>query len=70
MGYSHVGTFLYFDEDGDLKDDPGLWFRFLDSMKGSIEDLGKPGLDGINDHSMDRYLANLKKNLSVNPFER
>src|SRR5712691_173337 len=70
MGYSHVGTFLYFDEDGDLKDDPGFWFRFLDGIKGDIEDLGKPGLDGINDHSMDCYLANLEKNLSVNPLER
>ena len=70
LGYSHVGTFLYFDEDGDLKDDPGFWFRFLDRAKGAVEDLGKPGLDGVNDHGMDRYLANLKKNLPVNPLER
>jgi triacylglycerol lipase len=70
-GYSHIGTFLYFDANGRLSDDLGAWNRFLDSVKGSIEDLGKLGPDGIRDHSMTHgYLPNLEKNLAVNPLER
>ena len=69
MNYSHVGTFLYFDKDGNLDDDLHWWYQFLDRVQGRIEDLGKPGTDGIKDHSMDTYLRNLEKNKEVNPFE-
>ena len=41
----------------------------LDSVKGRIEDLGKPGTDGIKDHDMNKYLKWLEKNKSENPFE-
>ena len=69
MNYSHVGTFLYFNKDGDLTDDLHWWYQFLDSVGGRIEDLGKPGTDGLKDHSMDRYLKWLQKNINVNPFK-
>ena len=70
MKYSHVGTFLYFDADGNLTDDLHWWYRFLDRVEGRIEDLGKLGTDGIKDHSMNRYIANLEQNTGVNPFRR
>ena len=67
MGYSHVGTFLYFDADGKLHDDMGFWFRFVDSVKGAVEDLGHLEPDNIRDHSMDTgYLPRLAKRF--NPF--
>jgi len=69
MNYSHVGTFLYFDKDGNLTDDLHWWYQFLNRVEGRIEDLGKPGTDGLKDHSMDRYLKWLQKNINVNPFE-
>jgi triacylglycerol lipase len=69
MNYSHVGTFLYFDKDGNLSDDLSWWYQFLDRVEGRIEDLGKPGTDGIKDHSMIRYLVNLEKNIEVDPFK-
>lgn len=68
-GFSHVGTLLYFDANGDVKSDPALWFKFVDSIKGGVENLGKLAPDAIRDHSMDAgYLPNLKKNLGVNPL--
>jgi triacylglycerol lipase len=67
LGYSHVGTFLYFDTEGTVQSDPSWWYRLLDSFKGRIEDFLKPGTDGSKDHSMARYLANLEKNVNTRP---
>jgi hypothetical protein len=68
MNYSHVGTFLYFDKGGTLSDDLHWWYQLLDSVEGRIEDLGKPGTDGIKDHSMDKYIKWLTKNKNLNPL--
>jgi triacylglycerol lipase len=68
-GFSHVGTFLYFDREGKLHDDLGYWYRFLDRVQGSIDDLGRLGPDQIRDHDMTAgYLAQLARNIAVNPF--
>ncbi len=67
LGYSYVGTFLYFDVDGKLHSDISWWYRLLDSTKGNIEDFLKPGTDGIEDHAMNNYIDNLEKNLGVQP---
>ncbi|MGH8676838.1 MAG: lipase family protein, partial [Burkholderiales bacterium] len=48
-GFSHVGTFLYFDRNGRLVDDPGFWYRFLDGVKGTVADLGNLGPDMLKD---------------------
>jgi pimeloyl-ACP methyl ester carboxylesterase len=68
MGYSHIGTFLYFDHQGRLQRDPHYWFQFLDRVEGRIEDLGKPLSDGLKDHFMEAYLDRLEKNRAVDPF--
>ncbi|HEY6241845.1 MAG TPA: lipase family protein [Burkholderiales bacterium] len=68
MGYSHVGTFLYFDDKGKIQEDPSWWYRFLDGVKGDLENLGKMLPDQLADHSMDRYVALLQKNIKNNPF--
>ncbi len=68
MGFSHIGTFLYFDHNGDLKSDPHFWFSLLDRIEGRIDDLGKVGTDGLKDHFMKAYLERLEKNRAINPF--
>lgn len=62
MGYRHVGNCLYFDHNGILQTDVSYWWKFLDSVEGRIDDLGKLGPDAIKDHSMKTYLKLLRKN--------
>ncbi len=59
MGYSHVGSFVYISEDGMLSTDIGWWYRFMDTVKGVIADIGEKGLDSIKDHSIDEYIAGI-----------
>ena len=61
--YSHVGTFLYFDEQGILRSDPGFWFRRLDEIKSAVDDFRKLTPGAIQDHAMDEYLAGLTRRL-------
>ncbi len=56
MGYSHVGSFVYISEDGRLSTDIGWWYRFVDTVKGVIADIGEQGLDSIKDHRIDEYI--------------
>jgi triacylglycerol lipase len=67
LTYSHVGRFLFFDSRGNLHDDIRWWWKFLDRVRGRIDDFLKPGTDGIKDHSMDRYVENLERNMTVVP---
>jgi len=55
MGYSHVGTFVYISEGGELSRDMGWWYRFLDSVQGAVSDLLEIGIDGVKDHGIERY---------------
>ena len=55
MQYSHVGQLRYIFEDGRISFEPGYWLRFLDSVKGAIDDVGELGLDGIKDHEIVAY---------------
>lgn len=68
MGFSHIGTFMYFDHNRDLQTDMHFWYLLLDRIEGRVDDLGKLGTDGLKDHFMDAYLAGLEKNRAVNPF--
>jgi triacylglycerol lipase len=66
IGYKHIGTFLYLDAAKNLHKDIRWWNEFKDRIQGSIEDLGKPGIDGIKDHDMGLYLKGIEKNLDKN----
>ena len=69
MGYRHVGQVLVFDSSGKLQTDLHFWNTFVNRIVGRIEDLGKPGTDGIKDHSMARYVKNLeRKDNQKNPY--
>ncbi len=61
--YSHVGTFKYFSESGELVEDISYWNRFLDRMRGRIEDILEWGSDGIKDHAMYLYRERIGKAL-------
>jgi len=65
MNYSHVGLFRYFDADGNQRDDISWWDKVVDRLEGRIEDLLKPGTDGLKDHFMARYVACLEKAVDV-----
>jgi triacylglycerol lipase len=67
LNYSHIGTFLYFDEQGNVHSDLAWWYRFLDLVKVDIKDLSKLGKEAFKDHDMDRYLENLEKNINTYP---
>ncbi len=62
MSYSHVGDLRYFREDGRQDDVMSWWDKLKDRLSGRLHDLLAPGTDGLKDHSMDRYVENLKKN--------
>lgn len=61
MGYSHVGTYLYITAEGEIHEDVGLWFRFVDYVDGALESVREYGrLDVIKDHDMDKYLKHIE----------
>lgn len=68
MGYSHVGTLLYFTDKGKLMADPGLWDAFLNRMQGRIDDLGKMGPADLKQHSIDHYVKLCEKNRAAKPL--
>jgi len=68
MGYSHVGTSLTFDAGGAVHADMHFWNKFLERMKGDLNEFlhGKFAL--FNDHAIQNYVANAEQNLPVDPF--
>jgi len=54
--FRHAGRLNYFDHQGNLHLDPLAWVQFVDRVIGRIKDFGKPGTDGIKDHSMGGYV--------------
>ena len=53
-GYSHAGNNLYITNEGNIEDDPGFWFKFVDTVTDIKERLNVSEM--IEDHSMDDYL--------------
>jgi triacylglycerol lipase len=70
MLYSHVGNFLYLDQNKALHDDIHWWYQFLDTSKGVVQDLldEKIEIGAIRDHRMTEYLAGLETNRAYNPY--
>ena len=61
--FHHVNTMMYFDANGKLHEKAFFASTLMDRFKGFTADMFAPGTDGIRDHSMNRYLENLEKNL-------
>jgi len=60
MGYSHVGSCLYIAQGGRIHDDVGFWFRFLDTVKANLAELGDLRLEGVEDHNIEDYLKAIR----------
>jgi len=70
-GYSHIGTVMYFDSLGQLLRGIGPWRQFLDRSVSKLvrsadrlRILQEQFPNGLEDHSIDRYIKRIKKNLS------
>lgn len=70
MLYSHVGHFLYLDDQKNLHDDIHWWYQFLDICKDAVQDLFDQDIDlsSIVDHRMTEYIAGLTANRAYNPY--
>lgn len=56
MGYSHVGSYLYINEEKEIHPEVGFWFRFIDKLDIDILDIKSKLIETITDHSMDHYI--------------
>ena len=59
MGYSHVGTYFYITQEGEIHNDPGFWFKFADYIDGAVSAATEKGIDGIEDHDMNDYMQHI-----------
>ncbi len=59
-GYHDGGSMTYFDERGVLRTNPGFWFRFLDTVAVTPEEVRAKGREGIADHSITAYAELLR----------
>jgi triacylglycerol lipase len=65
LDYSHVGTFKYFTEEGELVENISWWYDFLESWKVLLDDVVGWASDGINDHSMAGYRDLIEQHLQA-----
>ncbi len=63
FAYAHAGEVRYIDIDGQIQTDISFWDRFLERIKGRVEDFLRPGTDGLKDHSMRHYVKHLENAL-------
>ena len=61
MNYRHVGNLVYISNEGKLSMNLGFWYRFIDTVTAVAADIGKKGLEGIEDHKMNHYIKAIKK---------
>lgn len=67
MGYSHLGTILYIDVNKKLNTDIAWWYRFTDRIRGDWQAMTDSGVDWLEDHKMQNYVAALAANVTVVP---
>jgi triacylglycerol lipase len=61
--FHHVKSMMYFDADGALHEQLPLGIGLKDKLKGLTADTFAPETDGLRDHRLGGYLANLEKNV-------
>ncbi|MFF1736474.1 lipase family protein [Streptomyces sp. NPDC058247] len=62
--YTHVDTLRYIDASGKVREPMTLLAGLTDRGKGLTADPFAPAGDGVRDHSIHKYIAALKNNLS------
>lgn len=68
MGYSHVGTTLMFDAEGQVQADSHWWNSFLERVRGTLTEMLHGNIAAFADHASEHYVDNAQKNLAINPF--
>lgn len=63
--FKHVGKIRYFSDHGLLYEDMSHWFRFKDRLRSARRHIGRKGIDGISDHSIDDYIRLIKIRLNI-----
>lgn len=63
LGYWHLGTYVYLDDEGSIEHDISRWRRFLTGWHGTIDTILHWGGEGVKDHSMTRYCQHLERSL-------
>lgn len=67
VDYTHAGKLIYLDTKEKVHvEELNWWQQKQDEFMGRLEDVGKPGSDGVKDHDLSRYIAILEKAL-LNP---
>lgn len=67
-GYTHIGTFIYIDNDQDLTVDAGAWFMFEDRVDGLKEFTREKAAGGFfRDHDISEYIEAIEKNIDEMP---
>lgn len=57
LGYTHHGTQVYINSNGQIRDKLSKWQRFKDWFRGHLRALQKwEWFDSIRDHGIDRYI--------------
>ncbi len=62
--YQEGGSIRFFDAQGNLHEDIGFWFNFLERIKGSFEQKRDMIPSFIEHHFIDKYIANIEKTLN------
>lgn len=63
MRWKHVCLPDYFHHDGRYEKDPRRSDVIVDRVLGEIQAMTQPGIDGIRDHSLKYYAANIRKQM-------
>lgn len=63
--YSHVGQRLYINSKGILQPVIPIWKRVWDMWRGVEEEIGKRGVDALEDHGSEHYVRLIGKNQNV-----
>ena len=63
FGFSHLGSFKYFTDEGNLEHHIGWWDLFLDSWQGHIHEIFSGDI-GFGDHSMTGYRELVSRQVS------
>ena len=61
IDYTHTGEFIYLDTEEKVHLKKLKWWELKkDELLGRLEDIGKPGTDGVKDHDLGKYVSILK----------
>ncbi|WP_445369263.1 lipase family protein [Methylomonas sp. BW4-1] len=61
--YQEGGSICFFDSEGKLHEDVGYWFKFMERIKGSLNQKLDLIPSFIEHHFIDHYIQNIEKNL-------